>query len=198
MCSISGYSVSTLATPPSPPPIISTCYNEAEDGEDFTGTLTKIHDRFADIIRELGVDFDLEQEITILKKHLEQNPSPDYMASRGEYLNSKIIASYLGYTFIDAAEVIFFQENGALDEQKTYQTLAMRLMGADHAVVPGFYGALPDGTIHTFSRGGSDVTGALVARAVNADLYENWTDVSGLMEADPRIIPDARPVEYIS
>ena len=174
------------------------CFNEAEDGEDFNGTLTKIHDRFADIIRELGVDFDLEREIAVLKSHLEHKPSPDYMASRGEYMNSKIIAAYLGYTFIDAAEVIFFQENGALDEQRTYQTLSMRLMGEERAVVPGFYGSLPDGTIHTFSRGGSDVTGAIVARASASSLYENWTDVSGMLSADPRIVENPRVIDYIT
>ena len=174
------------------------CYNEAVDGADFTDTLEKIRGRFQDIIRELGVAFDLDAEIQILREHLEHSPNADYMASRGEYLNSKIIAAYLGFPFVDAAEVIRFRADGVLDEGYTFRTLGARLIGMDQAVIPGFYGALPDGTVKTFSRGGSDVTGAIVARASASELYENWTDVSGMLSADPRIVEAPRVIDYIT
>lgn len=174
------------------------CYNEAADGVDFSATLEKIRGRFQDIITELNVEFDIDAEIAKLRRHLEQSPNADYMASRGEYLNSKIIAAYLGFPFVDAAEVIRFRADGVLDEAYTFRTLSARLIGLDNAVLPGFYGALPDGTVKTFSRGGSDVTGAIVARASASELYENWTDVSGMLSADPRIVDNPRVIDYIT
>ena len=174
------------------------CYNEAADGVDFTATLEKIRGRFQDIVTELNVEFDIDAEIANLRRHLEHHPNADYMASRGEYLNSKIIAAYLGFPFVDAAEVIRFRADGVLDEAYTFRTLSARLIGLDNAVVPGFYGALPDGTVKTFSRGGSDVTGAIVARASASELYENWTDVSGMLSADPRIVDNPRVIDYIT
>ena len=174
------------------------CYNEAMDGDDFTATLEKIRGRFEDIIRELEVELDLDEEMQKLRAHLEKRPNADYMASRGEYLNSKIIAAFLGFPFVDAAEVIRFRADGMLDEAYTFRTLAARLIGLDNAVIPGFYGALPDGTVKTFSRGGSDVTGSLVARASVSEIYENWTDVSGMLSADPRIVENPRVIDYIT
>ena len=121
-----------------------------------------------------------------------------YNASRGEYLNGIIMANYLGFEFIDAAEVIFFDENGEFDSEKTNNILSIRLEKTDCAVIPGFYGAMPNGTIKTFSRGGSDITGSIVARAVKADLYENWTDVSGFLVTDPHIVENPEPIEIIT
>ena len=173
------------------------CYDEAAAGQDFSGTLARIEGRFADIIRELGVSFDLAAEIETLRAHLVSAPDRDYMASRGEYLNAKIIAACMGWPFVDAAEVVFFAENGALDE-KTYAVLGERLKALPNAVVPGFYGVTPEGRVHTFSRGGSDVTGSIVARAVGAALYENWTDVSGMLSADTRLVDDPCVIENIT
>ena len=174
------------------------CYDLAAAGSDFSETLAAIEARFADIIRGLGVTFDLASELSVLREHLAAVPDRDYMASRGEYLNAKIIAAYLGFPFVDAAEAIFFAENGALDEERTFRTTRKRLSGLDRAVIPGFFGVMPNGAVHTFSRGGSDITGSIVAQAVRADLYENWTDVSGMLSADPRIVKDPRVIDHIT
>ena len=174
------------------------CYNEAMDGDDFSATLEKIRGRFQDILTELEVPFDLDTEIEKLREHLKTAPNADYMASRGEYLNSKIIAAFLDFPFVDAAEVVRFRADGKLDEAYTFRTLSARLIAMDKAVIPGFYGALPDGTVKTFSRGGSDVTGAIVARASVSEIYENWTDVSGMLSADPRIVDTPRVIDYIT
>lgn len=178
--------------------LLYTCHKQASNREDFTATLEKISRRYGEIIEALGVDFDLAAEISTIKKNLEAGTSADYPASRGEYINSKIIAKFLGWPFVDAAEIIFFNDNGLLDEAKTFQTAGDRLKALDHAVVPGFYGSMPDGKIKTFSRGGSDITGSIVARSVMADLYENWTDVSGMLSADPRIVDDPKVINYIT
>ncbi len=174
------------------------CYREAASGADYAGTLAQIERRFADIIKKLGVDFKLADEIASIRRRLELSPDADYMASRGEYLNSKILAAYLGFPFVDAAEIIRFRADGVLDATYTFRTLGARLSGMERAVIPGFYGALPDGSIKTFSRGGSDVTGAIVARASASELYENWTDVSGMLSADPRIVDDPRVIDFIT
>lgn len=168
------------------------------NGEDFSGTLEIISQRYNEIISGLGIDFDIESEIDTIEKNILSGTTPDYPASRGEYINSKIIAKFLGWKFIDAANVIFFNADGTLDETKTFHTTGEILKALPCAVIPGFYGALPDGSIKTFSRGGSDVTGSIVARSVNADLYENWTDVSGMLSADPRIVNDPRVIDYIT
>ncbi len=171
---------------------------QSVNGEDFSGTLNQIAERYAKIASELGVAFDIDAEIREISDRLKAGTTADYPASRGEYINSKIIAAYLGWQFVDAAEGIFFTESGTLDEAKTFDTLGGILKGLDRAVVPGFYGSLPDGSIKTFSRGGSDVTGSIVARAVGADLYENWTDVSGMLSADPRVVKNPRVIEHIT
>ena len=127
---------------------------------------------------------------------LKTEPSEDYAASRGEYLNGKIMAEYLGIEFIDAAEVIFFNEEGKLNGYKTEKSMAAKLAQYNRAVIPGFYGMGKNGRVKTFSRGGSDVTGSIVAQAAKADVYENWTDVSGFLVADPRIVNNPKPVSY--
>ncbi|MBQ7216950.1 MAG: aspartate kinase, partial [Synergistaceae bacterium] len=171
---------------------------QAKSGEDFSDTLRNIKERYAKIIEGLGITFDIDMEIQEIAEKLKTGTTADYPASRGEYINSKIIAAFLGWPFVDAAEGIFFTESGQLDEAKTFQKLGEILKGFERAVVPGFYGSMPDGSIKTFSRGGSDVTGSIVARAVNADLYENWTDVSGMLSADPRVVKNPKPIEHIT
>ena len=174
------------------------CHSQSKNNEDFSETLKKISDRYSEIIKELGIDFDINSEIEIIKKNLQSGTTADYPASRGEYINSKIIAKFLGWPFVDAAEIIFFNENGILDAEKTFKTAGEKLKGLNNAVIPGFYGSDVDGKIKTFSRGGSDVTGSIIARSVNADLYENWTDVSGMLSADPRIVKDPKVINYIT
>lgn len=174
------------------------CYDAAVAGADYELVLEQIKARFDDIIRELNVKFDLDKEIDIIRQHLKNGPQRDYMASRGEYLNSKILATYLGFTFIDTAQLVRFSATGVFDDAQTDIALRAALAGVEYAVLPGFYGADDKGTIHTFSRGGSDVTGSLVAAAADASLYENWTDVSGMLFTDPRIVNNPRTIEYIT
>ena len=178
--------------------LLYSCYSEFAKGDEYSGTLAKIKERYASIISELGITFDIGAEIERIEHELRKYPPADYLASRGEYLNSKIIAEFLGWTFVDAAEVIFFNENGLFDGEKTFMTMSAKLRDVACAVIPGFYGSMPDGRIKTFSRGGSDVTGSIVARSVNADVYENWTDVSGMLSADPRIVDSPKPIEFIT
>ena len=178
--------------------MLYSCYEQARSGNSFDGELKNIRSRYEDIIKGLGVDFDLDSEFETIRQHLSAAPEKDYMASRGEYLNSKILAAYLGFGFVDAADCVCFDENGHLDDDKTDDRFWETLKDREYVVVPGFYGSMPDGTIHTFSRGGSDITGSLIARAIKADMYENWTDVSGMLSADPRIVKDPRPIESIS
>ncbi len=174
------------------------CYDLACEGKDFDEALMQIRKRFSDIAEELNVSFPIDEELAIIREHLKGTPSRDYMASRGEYLNSRLLAAYLGFDFVDAASCVFFSEDKTFDKAKSYPVLTETLKDKKYAVVPGFYGAMADGSICTFSRGGSDVTGAIVARAVSADIYENWTDVSGMMTADPRIVDSPKPIDFIS
>ena len=174
------------------------CYNAAGPGSDITARMNAIRDRFQEIIDGLGLTISLEEEFAVIQKAFEERAGSDYAASRGEYLNGKIMAAYLEYTFIDAAEVICFDEDGVFDSEETNKVLGRRLENIDRAVIPGFYGAMPDGRIRTFSRGGSDITGSIVARAIHADLYENWTDVSGFLVADPHIVRQPATIETIT
>ncbi len=174
------------------------CYDLAAAGQDFTDALAQIEARFSEIIRALGLSFDLAGELDAIAAHLRGTPEREYMASRGEYLNSELLAAYLGYSFVDAARAVRFTPDGRFLPEETNALLAASLADVERAVVPGFYGADESGRIHTFSRGGSDVTGALVARAANARLYENWTDVSGMLFTDPRIVPDPGAIDYIT
>ena len=174
------------------------CYDLVEKDEDFRVMLMKIKDRYDTIINGLNLKLSLEEEFKKISENFKNKAGVDYAASRGEYLNGIIMAAYLGYEFIDAAEVIVFDENGNFDGDKTHEILSARLENTERAVIPGFYGAKPDGSIQTFSRGGSDITGSIVAKAVHADMYENWTDVSGFLIADPRIIKNPKPIDVIT
>ena len=173
-------------------------YETASKGEDITGEMAGIKARYDEIITGLGLDFSLDRDFEEITEKLTAEPLMDYAASRGEFLNGKIMAAYLGITFIDAAEVIFFNAEGNLNDYKTYKTLGQRLKENERAVIPGFYGMGKDGNVKTFSRGGSDVTGSIVAKACRADVYENWTDVSGFLVADPRIVPNPKAIKYIT
>ena len=168
-------------------------------GEDPNALLHAISERFAAIIKGLELDMTLDADLgEIGKRVAEKTATRDYLASRGEYLNAKVMAAYLGYDFIDAAECIFFDDKGFFDAEKTNVTLAKKLTAHERAVLPGFYGSLPNGEIKTFSRGGSDVTGSILARASRSDVYENWTDVSGFLIADPRIVKGSKSIETIT
>lgn len=174
------------------------CYAAAEAGEDFGPALEKIKDRYEEIIKGLELKLTLDKEFRTIEKKFREKAGEDYAASRGEYLNGVIMAAYLGFEFVDSATVIFFDDNGEFDSEKTNAVLAEQLGRVDSAVIPGFYGAYADGRVKTFSRGGSDITGSIVARAVKADVYENWTDVSGFLVADPRIIKEPPTIETIT
>lgn len=174
------------------------CYDAAKEKKTFEDLLSAIEDRYNEIIEGLGLTLTLDEEFELIRKNFEKGAGRDYAASRGEYLNGIIMSAYLGFEFVDAAEVIRFDEDGSFNGAMTDQLLSQRLGKADCAVVPGFYGAKADGTVVTFSRGGSDITGSLVALAVSADVYENWTDVSGFLIADPRIVKGAQSIETIT
>ena len=178
--------------------MLYSCYHLAEEGQDYAGELKEIEARYQEIIDGLGLSLSLKEEFETIHKQFQEKAGENYAASRGEYLNSIIMAAFLGYEFIDAAQVIRFDENGDFDPEVTNQILGERVKGMEHAVIPGFYGAFADGRVKTFSRGGSDITGSIVARAVRADVYENWTDVSGFLVADPRIIENPEAIETIT
>lgn len=174
------------------------CYDAASTGGSYKKLLNKIKDRYHEIINGLDLNLNLDHEFERIEENFLGGAGRDYAASRGEYLNGIVMANYLGYEFIDAAEVIFFDDKGNFEADLTNQELAERLEHVDRAVIPGFYGSKHDGSIKTFSRGGSDVTGSIVARAIHADLYENWTDVSGFLVTDPRIVEDPEVIETIT
>ena len=174
------------------------CYGAAIREKDFTEQLEAIRARYQEIIDGLKLSMSLEDEFKTIRENFGKKIGRDYAASRGEYLNGKIMAAYLGFEFIDAAEVVRFDKEKVFDDETTNTLLAERLRNSSGAVIPGFYGAMEDGTIVTFSRGGSDITGSLVALAVQADLYENWTDVSGFLIADPRIVQNPKAIETIT
>ena len=174
------------------------CYDLAVKGESFDKEFAAIEERFDGIISELGIDLSLETEFANIKNAFAHRAGRDYAASRGEYLNSIVLAKYLGYDFVDPAGYIRFDEKGSFDLETTRSLLAPKLASLEHAVIPGFYGSMPNDTIKTFSRGGSDVTGSIVANAVNAVLYENWTDVSGFLICDPRIVDHPKPITTIT
>ena len=174
------------------------CYNLIKARESIDELYSKICDRYNSIINELGLDFDISGELLYVKNAMLHRSGRDYAASRGEYLNGLILAKYLGFDFVDAENVVFFRDDGTFDEEATDKALREELANHEHAVIPGFYGIMPNGTIKTFSRGGSDITGSIVARAADADLYENWTDVSGFMTADPRIVDSPKSIDTIT
>lgn len=174
------------------------CYDLAESGKEFKAQLQAIRDRYQEIIDGLGLKLSLEEEFRTIENNFKNKAGSNYAASRGEYLNGIIMAEYLGFTFVDAVEVILFDENGEYNMEETNKRMQARLDGLETAVIPGFYGAYADGTVKTFSRGGSDITGSIVARAIKANVYENWTDVSGFLIADPRIIFKPEGIETIT
>lgn len=174
------------------------CYVLAEEEKAFSKELQAIKARYQEIIAGLQLDLSLDEEFSIIEQNFKEKAGKDYAASRGEYLNGVIMAAYLGFAFVDAAKVIRFHDEGEFDAETTQEIMSKYLSKFDKAVIPGFYGAFADGRIKTFTRGGSDVTGALVAKAVRADVYENWTDVSGVLVADPRIIPNPAPISVIT
>ncbi len=177
------------------------CYRLVRDKaseREFDEHYGKITARFNGIIADLGLDFDISGELEYIRRAILCHSGRDFAASRGEYLNGLILSKYLGYDFIDAENVILFKEDGSFDSERTDETLAAELAKHEYAVIPGFYGLMPNGTVKTFSRGGSDVTGSIVARAAEADLYENWTDVSGFLMADPRIVPSPLTMDTVT
>lgn len=174
------------------------CYHLAEEEKDFSKELAAIEERYQEIIEGLSLSLSLKEEFKQIRKNFKEKAGENYAASRGEYLNGIIMAAYLGYEFVDSAQVIRFDENGDFDAETTNDILREKLAGMERAVIPGFYGAYADGRVKTFSRGGSDVTGSIVARAVKADVYENWTDVSGFLVADPRIIDTPVAIDTIT
>lgn len=174
------------------------CYDKAARGELFEQDFKEIEERFNSIINDLGLDITLEDEYIKIRNAFAHSAGRDYAASRGEYLNAILLAKYLGLPFIDTVGLICFNDCGAFDLDKTLSRLAPKLAEVERAVLPGFYGSMPNDTIKTFSRGGSDISGSIVASAVDADVYENWTDVSGFMICDPRIVRDSKPIKTIT
>lgn len=173
-------------------------YELASAGKPFNKQFAEIRERYEEIIKGLELDLDLKEEFDVLKEQAANGASKDYVVSRGEYFSGLIVAAFLHVTFIDASEVVFFDEEGKLEADLTNRVMARRLQRQPAAVIPGFYGSMPDGSVKTFSRGGSDITGAIVARAAKADLYENWTDVSGFLMADPRVVENPRRIDLIT
>ena len=174
------------------------CYRLASLGEDFSEVFDEVKSRYTDIIDGLGIDLDLSEEFITIKGAIKHHAGRDYAASRGEYLSGMIFSKLLGYDFIDAAGVIRFADNGSFDAESTNTILTSVLARHKTAVIPGFYGSMPNGTVKTFSRDGSDVTGSIISRAAGADLYENWKDVSGFQMADPRIVDNPRTISVIT
>lgn len=173
-------------------------YALVEQEKDFSDVLEEIRDRYQEIIDGLELSLSLDEEFQTIADNFRAHAGSDYAASRGEYLNGIVAANYLGYEYIDPAGVIIFDENGNFDAETTNEILSKRLEGVERAVISGFYGSFADGRVKTFSRGGSDVTGSIVAKAIRADVYENWTDVSGFLVADPRIIENPKVIKLIT
>ena len=173
-------------------------YDAAGEKAPYKKIFTQIRGRYEEIIEGLGLDLNLDDEFRIMEDNFVHQIGRDYAASRGEYLSGKVMSAYLGYPFVDPADMIVFHDDGTFDPDATQKCVAEHLEAFDRAVIPGFYGARRDGSIQTFSRGGSDVTGSVVAGAIHADLYENWTDVSGFLCADPRIVKDPEQIDTIT
>jgi len=174
------------------------CYRAVERNESADAIFEQISERYLAIAKDLGLDFDMRPVLAETYAEIRRQKSPDFTASRGEYLNAMLLAEYLGWDFIDAKDVIKFDRQGMFAAEWTNEILAEELKKHEYAVIPGFYGSLPNGEIHTFSRGGSDISGAIVARAAQADIYENWTDVSGFLMADPRVVENPRPIDTLT
>ena len=175
------------------------CHAHVQYGVDCTNIFDMIASRYLDIRDELGLDIQIEPELKALKARVDaKKVSQEELVSRGEYFSAKLMAAYLGFQFVDAADWVKFRMDGSVDQEASYEALRHQVLMGYGAVIPGFYGAMPDGTIHTFSRGGSDITGALAAAALDADVYENWTDVSGILMADPRIVENPQAIPQVT
>ena len=174
------------------------CKTHLEHNLPYDQIFQVVADRFMAVEINLGIDLDFSPYFDKIRENLKKNPSADYIASRGEYLNAILVAAFLGYDFVDTEGLIQFDAKGRLMAEETNEALKAELEKHERAVLPGFYGTGPDGKIRTFSRGGSDITGSLVARAVGAEVYENWTDVSGFLMADPRIVKNPKQIDVIS
>lgn len=175
------------------------CYAHIQYGVDCSTIFDAIASRYIDIRDDLGLDLLLEPELDALKKRIDSKTiSQEELVSRGEYFSAKLMAAYLGFQFVDAADWVKFNMDGTVNEEDSYEALRSQVILGYGVVIPGFYGAMPDGIIHTFSRGGSDITGALAAAALDADVYENWTDVSGILMADPRIVDDPQAIPEVT
>ncbi len=172
------------------------CHAHLQYGVSCDGIFDMVRSRYLEIRDQLGLSTPLEEEFDALRRRMDEGISADELVSRGEYFAARIMADYLGFDFLDSSLWLRFRMDGTVDEEASYE--ALRRAAGRRVVIPGFYGVLPDGSIHTFSRGGSDITGALAAAALDADVYENWTDVSGFLMADPKIVPDPRPIERIT
>ncbi len=178
--------------------MLYSCYDKASKGENFDQDFQAIEERYNSIIKDLSLDLTLEEEFKYIKASFAHSAGRDYAASRGEYLNSIVLAKYLDFPFLDTVGLLYFNESGEFDLERTISKLGPKLAEMENAVIPGFYGSMPNDTIKTFSRGGSDVTGSIVARAVNAQLYENWTDVSGFLICDPKVVKNPKPITTIT
>ena len=174
------------------------CHALASQGKPIDEVFSRIEERFNGIIQDLQLDLSIENQLQHIRNSIEAGASRDFAASRGEYLNSIILSAYLGFDFIDPKDCIFFDEKAMLDGNKTYAKTGELLKSHERAVIPGFYGSATDGSIKTFSRGGSDITGSIIARSVEADIYENWTDVSGMLMADPRYVSNPQVIDTIT
>lgn len=178
--------------------LLISCASALPDINKAAEIFAEIEERYNQIIRELGIEFSLEADFAAIKAKFNEENVYDFIVSRGEYLNSKILAKFLGYKFIDAADCIFFGADGKVNFDKTYKTIVKFAHSAEYAVFPGFYGTDINGNVKTFSRGGSDITGSIVAAGIGADIYENWTDVSGFLMVDPRIVENPKPIAEIT
>lgn len=174
------------------------CHAHIKYSVPFDQVFQIISDRYLEIVNELNIDIDIEFYLDEIKGNMKKGVSIDYLVSRGEYLNALIMAKFLNYKFIDASEIIYFDNNGSVNIKTTEEAMSKKLAESDYAVIPGFYGSSSDDEIKIFSRGGSDITGAIISRIVHADIYENWTDVSGFLMADPRIVKNPQPIEKIT
>ena len=167
-------------------------------GVDAKSVFDIVKERYFEVKKDLNLTIDLEKEFEVIESKFSSNIDEEYLVSRGEYLAAKLMANYLGFTFVDAEDLIFFDYDGNINEEKTIEALKEILKEKNNIVVPGFYGAYPDGKIHLLSRGGSDVTGSILAKASSATIYENWTDVSGFLVTDPRIVNNPKQIKEIS
>ena len=173
-------------------------YRARQRGDDPRPVFQRVRERYLSIAEELGLSFPIARELDEVERLIREGASEDFCASRGEYLNGLLLADYLGFAFLDPKDLVFFNDDGTFDSERTNAVMAEKLKTVLQAVIPGFYGSIRNGEIHTFSRGGSDISGSIVARAAYAELYENWTDVNGFLMADPHIVPNARPIRSIT